>query len=108
MVVVSPSRALRAKISLISAPLHTAALAFWNHPRLAQIYPQYLFHTHAIVRASVPLMKAALDRALTFSKSDPVAVAWPTICRNTFQRRRITTTGCSMTSPFWGWIAPNS
>jgi hypothetical protein len=73
MVIVSPSRALRAKISLVSAPLHTAALAFWNHPRLAQIYPQYLFHNHAIVRASVPLMKAALDRALTFSKRDPVA-----------------------------------
>lgn len=73
MVVVSPSRALRAKISLVSAPLHTAALAVWNHPRFAQIYPQYLFHNHAIVRASVPLMKAALDRARTFSNSDPVA-----------------------------------
>jgi hypothetical protein len=60
---VTQSRLLRAKIAMVSGRLHAAALSLWNHPHFADVYPAYLFHNHAVVRASVPLMRAALARA---------------------------------------------
>lgn len=69
----TPSRLLRRKISMASPRLDAAGIALWNHPSFADIYPNYLFHNHAVVRASVPLMTAALDSALTTWKGDPVA-----------------------------------
>jgi hypothetical protein len=67
------SRLLRGKISIVSPRLNAAAIALWNHSRFADIYPNYLFHNHAVVRASVPLMRAALNSALTTWKGDAVA-----------------------------------
>lgn len=58
---------------MASPRLGAAARALWNHPNFAAIYPAFLFHNHAIVRASVPLMKAACECALTVWANDPVA-----------------------------------
>ena len=70
---VSHSALLRAKIAMVSGRLHAAALGLWNHPQFAEVYPTYLFHNHAVVRASVPLMRAALERARTGFAGDILA-----------------------------------
>lgn len=72
MLDVSHSGLLRAKIRMVSPRLDAVALALWNHPRFADIYATYLFHNHAVVRASVPLMRAALDRVVADWNHDPV------------------------------------
>jgi hypothetical protein len=45
------------------------------HPHLADFYPEYLFTCHCIARASVPLMEAARDQALSMQDGDPVSEA---------------------------------
>jgi hypothetical protein len=55
---------------MLSGRLQAAAVGLWDHPRFADIYPTYLFHNHAVVRASVPLMRAALARASADFKDD--------------------------------------
>lgn len=74
MSVAGPSRVLRQKIALVSPSLHAVAAALWNHPRFAEVYPNYLFTNHAVVRASVPLMRASLTCARTSWPDDPVAI----------------------------------
>ena len=66
------SRLVRAKVRMVGERLDAAALLLWNHPRFADVYPKYLFHNHAVVRASVPLMRAALARARADFGDDPV------------------------------------
>jgi Iron-containing redox enzyme len=68
------SHQLRTKIRLVRARLDEATYKLWNHPRLVDIYPEYLFQNHTVTRASVPLMEAALSCARTNFASDPVAV----------------------------------
>ncbi len=70
---ISHSRMLRAKVRMVAGRLDAAARALWNHPRFADVYPTYLLHNHAVVRASVPLMRAALDRTRADFEHDPVA-----------------------------------
>jgi hypothetical protein len=55
--------------------LETAAATIWSHPRVADLYPRYLIAVHGLVRASVPLMEAALGRARVLAHDDPVAAA---------------------------------
>jgi hypothetical protein len=55
------SELIRTKISLFSAGLDKAAHEFWTHPDFALVYREYLFQSHSIIRASVPLMQATLD-----------------------------------------------
>jgi Iron-containing redox enzyme len=73
MLDLSHSRMLRGKIRMVSPRLDAVALALWNHSRFAEIYRAYLFHNHAVVRASVPLMQAALDRITAGPSGDPVS-----------------------------------
>ncbi len=58
----SQSELLRTKIGLLSAGLSQAAYEFWMHPEFALVYREYLFQSHSIIRASVPLMQATLER----------------------------------------------
>lgn len=48
---------------------------FVAHPRIRELYPEYLFTSHSIIRASVPLMEAGRERAAALSAEDPVAAA---------------------------------
>jgi hypothetical protein len=34
-----------------------------DHPRVRELYPEYLFTSHSVIRASVPLMETARERA---------------------------------------------
>lgn len=69
----SHSRRLRDKIRLVRAPLDQMAEKLWTHPRLREIYPEFLFLNHSVIRCSVPLMKAAADACEKMLDREPVA-----------------------------------
>jgi hypothetical protein len=69
------SGALRLKLDLAGQEFDKAARAFWRHRRLAELIPDYLFLIHGIIRASVPLMECARDRAELLTGKDPVATS---------------------------------
>jgi hypothetical protein len=69
------SQRLRLKLKLAMPELGLAGHAIHSHPRLAEILPDYLYMTHCIIRASVPLMRVAATRSGELAASDPVAAA---------------------------------
>jgi Iron-containing redox enzyme len=72
-VVASESERLRRKIELALPELIGASRRLVDDPRIADLYPEYLFTLHCIIRASVPLMEAARERAQALAQSDPVS-----------------------------------
>ena len=70
---VGRAETLRRKTGLLLPELFAAGQELIDHPRIGDLYPEYLFATHCIIRASVPLMEAALERAGSTAGSDPVA-----------------------------------
>jgi hypothetical protein len=66
------SATLRSKIGLARSTLDSVAETLWNHPELKIIYPEFLFQNHAVVRASVPLMRSALAACRSRFLSDPL------------------------------------
>jgi len=69
----SHSRRLRDKIRLVRGPMDLVAEQLWSHPRLREIYPEFLFQNHSVIRCSVPLMKAAAERCEKMLDRDPIA-----------------------------------
>jgi Iron-containing redox enzyme len=70
---VPASGRLREKIELLLPVQLTAASRLVDHPRVAELYPEYLVTMHGVIRASVPLMEAARTRAAELHESDAVA-----------------------------------
>jgi len=68
----SPGRDLRRKLRLVVPPLAAAGERLIAHPRVRDLYPEYLFTSHCVIRASVPLMETARDRARAEAARDPV------------------------------------
>jgi len=68
-------RLLQRKIGWAYPRLARASEAFWRHPSLADLYLDYLHSLHGLMRASVPLMEAALNRSHERAPSDPVAAS---------------------------------
>ncbi len=75
VVTAGESRRLRRKIEVLLPGLSGAGQRFLHHPRVRELYPEFLFVSHCIIRASVPLMEAARDQARIRAKDDPVAAA---------------------------------
>lgn len=69
----SQSEQLRFKISLVHPRLDQAARKFWTHPRLAELYPEFLILVHSMIRSSVPMMEAAAEEAEARAPDDPSA-----------------------------------
>jgi hypothetical protein len=69
----SESALLRAKLELVLPMLVAASRRFLDHPRITELYPAYLRMSHWIIRASVPLMETALQRAQEAAAEDAVA-----------------------------------
>ncbi len=63
---------LRRKIALAIQPFTAACTALVTHPRLADLWPEYLVTQHAIIRATVPLTEAAAARASAMTDGDPI------------------------------------
>jgi Iron-containing redox enzyme len=71
----TPSQLLRAKINIVSGGLQAASVALWDGPDFARLYSEYLCTVHAMLRASVPLMEAARERARSRGRQDALAAA---------------------------------
>ena len=69
------SARLRLTIRLAEPPLNYLSQRFWTHPRLEDIFPEYLFSLYSSMRATVPLLEAAAGRARAMADTDPVAAA---------------------------------
>jgi hypothetical protein len=67
----SPSGLLRRKIGLVIPAFVRAGDRLVAHPQVRELYPEYLFASHCVIRASVPLMETA--RAVAERTADPVA-----------------------------------
>jgi hypothetical protein len=58
------SSLLRLKLALLNGRATGAPEErFWTHPRLKEIFAEYLFLTHCVIRASVPILTAAEKEA---------------------------------------------
>jgi hypothetical protein len=69
----SNSQRLRAKVDLTYPVLQDAVVRLLRHEHLRDLYPQYLFTQHCMVRATVPLIETAQARAAALAPDDPVA-----------------------------------
>ena len=69
--IAAESERLRWKVEFVLPALRSAAHRFTTHPRIAELYPEYLIQSHWVVRASVPLMEAARARAVELGVADP-------------------------------------
>jgi hypothetical protein len=67
------SARLRRKLELVLPLLVETGRRLWEHPRIRDLYPEYLVATHGVIRASVPLMERALERARATAAEDPAA-----------------------------------
>ena len=65
------STRIRRELAAAVAPLTAACTALVEHPRLRDVWPEYLVLQHQIIRATVPLTRAALER--TRAMSDPLS-----------------------------------
>lgn len=65
--------ALWMKITLAQGVLNTAAQRFWSHPAMPRMFPSFLCELYSLVSCSVPLMRAAFERASELSAADPLA-----------------------------------
>jgi pyrroloquinoline quinone (PQQ) biosynthesis protein C len=68
----SHSRALRTKIRLAEPCLLEVSDRFWRHPQLKEMFPEFLFLMHSIIRSSVSLLNAAAQSAESRAESDPI------------------------------------
>jgi hypothetical protein len=64
---------LRRKIGLVIDPFAAACTELVTHPRLRELWPEYLILQHAIIRATVPLTEVAAERTRALPKDDPLA-----------------------------------
>lgn len=64
---------LRWKIRLAYPRLGVLAHRFWNHPDLAALYPEFLYHLHTFIRSSVPMMLEAAELSRALGDDDPLA-----------------------------------
>ena len=69
----SNSRRLRHRIEQVLPELTSSTSAIIFHSRLADVYVEFLVTVHQMVRATVPLMRAALQRCCELQADDPVA-----------------------------------
>ncbi|MFO7562371.1 MAG: hypothetical protein R6X02_06985 [Enhygromyxa sp.] len=73
MTINTAGQRLHAKLELAAPTFVAAAERLWTNPRVREIYPVYLATMHMIVRAAVPLMQAACERAREREELDPLA-----------------------------------
>jgi hypothetical protein len=64
---------LRRKIALVVQPYSAACTALVNHPRLRELWPEFLILQHEIIRATVPLTEAAAEQARALPEDDPLS-----------------------------------
>lgn len=71
--VTGESARLRRKLEILLPLLVESGRRLWEHPRIRELYPEYLVTMHGVIRASVPLMERALDRSREAAGRDAAA-----------------------------------
>jgi hypothetical protein len=67
------SARIRQELAGAIGPLTAVCTALVEHPRLRELWPEYLVLQHQIIRATVPLTETALDRTrAALTESDPL------------------------------------
>lgn len=69
------SQRLRRRLDLVLPSLASATIDLLDHPSFRELYLDYVFAQHAIVRASVRLMETALGSAREIESADALAAA---------------------------------
>ena len=69
----SPGALLWVKIVLGQSVLNAAARRFWSSDELPRLLPPFLLELYSLVSCSVPLMRAAHERASELASTDPLA-----------------------------------
>jgi hypothetical protein len=64
---------LRGGLGLVFGELVRAGERLLSHPRIRELYPEYLFMCHCVIRASVPLMETTRELARLQAPADPVS-----------------------------------
>ena len=67
------SQRLRETISLVSGHLSSLIRQVWFHPRLSELYPEFLFAIYGITASSAPAMRAAAERCSAITTGEPLA-----------------------------------
>lgn len=89
------SERLRVKLAFAEPALRASTAALWRPEGLLPRYRAYLCAMHTVIRASVPLMERAAERAESLARrGDPLGRRWPPTWPGTSGRRRNTTPGC--------------
>src|SRR5207247_8126233 len=66
----STSRRVRRQLAAAVGPLSAACTTLVEHPRLREVWPEYLVLQHQIIRATVSLTEAALERSRALPHTD--------------------------------------
>jgi hypothetical protein len=66
---------LHRSIEFVLPELVGATATFLAHPRISELYPEFLFGCYCLARASVPLMEATRKKALEMADDDEVCAA---------------------------------
>jgi Iron-containing redox enzyme len=69
----SASDRLRRKVELVSGPLGASWARLLAHPRMPELFREYLVTIHCVIRSTVPLMEGTMNRARELADADPVA-----------------------------------
>lgn len=67
------SQRLRETIALVRGPLTALIRDVWFHPRLGELYPEFLFATHGVTGSSAPAMRVAAERCASLPAEDPLS-----------------------------------
>lgn len=67
------SQRLRAITSRVRTRLNPLIREVWFHPRLGELYPEFLFAMYGVTVASAPAMRAAAQRCAEVKNNDPLA-----------------------------------
>jgi hypothetical protein len=69
------SSRLQRKVGLVRPLAQAAASAFWSHPHLREMFPDYLCTVHGAIRATVPLLRLAAACAEVLERVPPATSA---------------------------------
>ena len=69
------SQRLRETVSLMRGTLGSLIREVWFHPRLGELYPEFLFAMYGVTASSSPAMRMAAERCFARAADDPLA-AW--------------------------------
>ncbi len=69
----TPSQRLRQTIALTRGPMTALIREVWMHPRLGELYPEFLFAIFGVTSTSASLMRSAAARAAELALDDPLA-----------------------------------